>query len=62
MVSRERRVDSSLEAVRASHAHFNLVEMVKGGTTISGANGSEATTAQGAIVPSSGPAATPRAM
>src|ERR1700675_2551736 len=30
MLSRERRVDSSLKAVRASHAYFNLVERLKG--------------------------------
>ena len=32
------------------------------GSTISGAKGSETTTAQGAMVPSSGPKGTPRAM
>ena len=32
------------------------------GNTISGANGSEATTAHGASVPSSGPSGTPRAV
>src|SRR5476649_2632998 len=30
MLSRERRVESCLETVRASHPYFNLVEVLKG--------------------------------